>query len=132
MSDPTDARLQAHAERLRALVPPSAPGLCPQLARTIPWRALGDPAAPGWGDRLVAAVAARVRTHYAALGGLADGDVMAMVFLVLMQAAKSAREDLKAIMDGVKGINAAKQALREQLVLMMERTEGRRPTWPPR
>ena len=58
--------------------------------------------------------------------------LMAMVFLVLMQAAKSAREDLKAIMDGVKGINAAKQALREQLVLMMERTEGRRPTWPPR
>ncbi len=49
------------------------------------------------------------------LGAAGDDDIMAAAFLVLMEAAKSAREDLKAIMDGVKAINAAKRALRELL-----------------
>lgn len=42
-----------------------------------------------------------------------DGDIEAMAFIVLMEAAKSAREDLKAIMDGVKAINAQKAGWRE-------------------
>jgi putative addiction module CopG family antidote len=49
------------------------------------------------------------------LGGLEGGDLMALAFIVLMEAAKSAQEDLKAIMDGVKAINAAKRAHRELL-----------------
>lgn len=47
---------------------------------------------------------------------LADGmnyDVETLAFLVMMEAAKSAREDLKAIMDGVKQINDAKSKARE-------------------
>lgn len=44
-----------------------------------------------------------------------DGDVEATIITVMMEAAKSAREDLKAIMDGVRAINAAKQHLRELL-----------------
>ena len=48
-------------------------------------------------------------------GGAGDGDIMALAFFVLMEAARSAREDLKAIMDEVKAINAAKRALRELL-----------------
>jgi hypothetical protein len=52
---------------------------------------------------------------YAVLGSLADQDVEALAILVLMQAAKSAKEDLKAIMDGVKAINATKSQHREQV-----------------
>lgn len=50
--------------------------------------------------------------HFGAAG---DEDIMAVAFLVLMDSAKSAQEDLKAIMAGVKAINAAKRALRALL-----------------
>ena len=40
---------------------------------------------------------------------MGDGDIMALAFIVIMEAAKSAREDLKAIMDGVKAINKEKE-----------------------
>jgi hypothetical protein len=39
-------------------------------------------------------------------------DIMALAFIVIMEAAKSAREDLKAIMDGVRAINKQKQGWR--------------------
>jgi hypothetical protein len=55
---------------------------------------------------------------YANLGALGDGDIMALTVIVMMEAAKSAREDLKAIMDGVKAINAAKSALRKVATLI--------------
>jgi putative addiction module CopG family antidote len=44
--------------------------------------------------------------------GEADADVMALAFIVMMEAAKSAQEDLKAIMDGVKLINKEKEGWR--------------------
>ena len=50
---------------------------------------------------------------YSVLGSLGGEDIEAVAFLVLMQAAKSAQEDLKSIMDGVKAINAAKSAQRD-------------------
>jgi hypothetical protein len=40
-------------------------------------------------------------------------DITALAFIVLMEAAKSAREDLKAIMDGVRAINKQKQGWRQ-------------------
>lgn len=43
------------------------------------------------------------------------GDLEAMLFLVLMQAAKDAQEDLKAVMARVKEINEAKRKQRENL-----------------
>jgi hypothetical protein len=45
-------------------------------------------------------------------GFAADADVMAMAIIVILEAAKSAREDLKAIMDGVKAINKEKEGWR--------------------
>jgi Arc/MetJ-type ribon-helix-helix transcriptional regulator len=45
-------------------------------------------------------------------GDLNGGDIEAIAFLVLQQAAKSAQDDLKAIMAHVKAINNAKAALR--------------------
>jgi hypothetical protein len=52
-------------------------------------------------------------TQYDKLGKLNNGDIEAIAFLVLMQAAKSAQEDLKAIMAKVKSINKQKQELRD-------------------
>lgn len=52
-------------------------------------------------------------TSFAVLGDLGNSDIEAIAFLVLMQAAKSAREDLKAIMEGVKAINDKKSQQRD-------------------
>lgn len=46
--------------------------------------------------------------------GSATEDIGALAIVVMMEAAKSAREDLKAIMVRVKAINAAKAKLRER------------------
>jgi hypothetical protein len=45
----------------------------------------------------------------------ADGDIEAIAFIVLMSAAQSARDDLKAIMEGVRAINEAKAKQRRLL-----------------
>lgn len=47
------------------------------------------------------------------LGGLANSDIEALVFIVMMEAAKSAAEDLKEITKEIQAKNAAKQKLRE-------------------
>ena len=44
---------------------------------------------------------------------LSNSDINALAFLVMMEATKSANQDLKAIMDEVKAMTAAKQALRD-------------------
>ena len=49
---------------------------------------------------------------YPLLGNMGDGDIMALAFAVMMEAAKSAREDLKSIMDGVRAINKEKEGWR--------------------
>ena len=53
------------------------------------------------------------RRSLAVLGSMGDADIMALAFIVMMEAAKSAREDLKAIMDGVKAINKEKEGWRK-------------------
>jgi len=53
------------------------------------------------------------QTELASLGDLGGNDIEALAFLVLMQAAKSAQEDLKAVMARVKAINEAKSAVRD-------------------
>lgn len=54
-------------------------------------------------------------SNYALLGSMPEGDIEALAFLVLMQAAKSAQEDLKAILEEVRAINQVKQRQREAL-----------------
>jgi len=46
---------------------------------------------------------------------MADADIEALAFLVLMQATKSAQDDLRDIMEKVKAINKHKQQLRNSL-----------------
>ncbi|MEI2737337.1 MAG: hypothetical protein V9F01_00965 [Chitinophagaceae bacterium] len=52
---------------------------------------------------------------YGVLGNMNGQDIEAIAFLVLMQASKSAQEDLKAIMAKVKAINNAKEQQRKNL-----------------
>jgi hypothetical protein len=52
-------------------------------------------------------------TQYGVLGAMGNMDIEALAFLVMMQAAKSANEDLKSIMNAVKAINVQKKALRD-------------------
>jgi putative addiction module CopG family antidote len=59
---------------------------------------------------------ARHTVDHRVLGDLSNADVEALAFTVLMDAAKSAREDLKDIMAVMKAINAAKATLRERLL----------------
>ena len=53
------------------------------------------------------------KSNYAVLGSVNGEDIEALAFLVLMQAAKSAQEDLRDIMARVKAINDAKAAQRD-------------------
>ncbi len=48
------------------------------------------------------------------LGDMSNADIEAIMFLVMSQAAKSADEDLKQVMQSVKEISARKDALRKQ------------------
>lgn len=57
---------------------------------------------------------------YGILGNISEMDIEAMAFLVLMQAAKSAQEDLKAIMARVKSVNDQKAKQREMLDKMKQ------------
>lgn len=59
-----------------------------------------------------AAAARQAIARNPGFGGLGGTDVEALAFLVLMEATKSAQQDLKEIMNRVKRINAAKAALR--------------------
>ena len=62
---------------------------------------------------LLAAAGGPLGNNWAALGELSGGDIEALAFIVMMEATKSAEEDLKEIMAHVKAINNAKQAQRQ-------------------
>lgn len=103
------AELQARYQELHTLLSSSAAGkiavasgeIAPKLVDASPKTA--PKAATTW-----------VKGTWGKGAGLADGDIMALAFLVLMEASKSAQEDLKAIMAQVKAINNAKEQLRER------------------
>jgi Arc/MetJ-type ribon-helix-helix transcriptional regulator len=58
-------------------------------------------------------VAAKLRSNLDVLGEGNGEDIMALAFIVMMEAAKSAQDDLREIMASVKAINAAKSRLRD-------------------
>jgi len=63
----------------------------------------------------------KIAIRYAVSGSMNNQDIEALSFLVLMQASKSAQEDLKAIMAKVKSINEQKKKMREALATMQEK-----------
>jgi len=104
-----------------AQVPPPLPEGAEALATRLSTRV--GPQTQAWirteaareraADAVSEAEAAKAVRANRSLGKLNDADVSALAFLVMMEAQKSAREDLKAIMSGVKSINDAKAALRQ-------------------
>jgi hypothetical protein len=62
-------------------------------------------------------------TQWAVLGSMNGQDIEALCFLVLMQAAKTAQEDLKAIMAHVKSINDQKSKLRGALATLNDKNQ---------
>lgn len=62
-------------------------------------------------------------TTWSVLGSLNGQDIEALCFLVLMQASKSAQEDLKAIMAKVKSINEQKEKLRTAEAVLNEKNQ---------
>jgi len=69
-------------------------------------------------------VAKTQATQWAVLGGMNGADIEALAFLVLMQATKSAQEDVQAVMAGVKAINNAKAQQRTLLSEEQKLTQG--------
>lgn len=58
------------------------------------------------------AAIANVKARFPTLGSNVGCAIETMIFIVLMEAAKSARSDLKSIMEAVKAINEAKERAR--------------------
>lgn len=68
-------------------------------------------------------IQAKART-YGLLGGMNSQDIEAIAFLVMMQASKSAQEDLKSIMAQVKSINNQKSRIREALAALDDKSHS--------
>jgi hypothetical protein len=86
---------------LKSSVPPPVPSsCCTSGTKAKPVGAVGD---------------IQSSTAYNDLGGKHDADIEALAFLALMQAAKSAQDDLRAIAARVKAINHMKKSAREFL-----------------
>lgn len=88
------------------LLTSAAEGLRPKLPEMLA-KSGNDP------DIFMSNVREEAASTYATLGSLNNADIMAMAFIVIMEASKSAREDLKEIMAGIKDINESKQQLRD-------------------
>lgn len=61
---------------------------------------------------------------YGALSGLGEQDIMALAFLVMMEASKSAQEDLKSLMTQVKNINKEKEIFRALSIQVNKYSDG--------
>ena len=115
---------KARADRIWSIASPAAKSWATQHARAV---------AVGPGDPYALANAAASQSKWAVLGNLQGADIEALAFLVLMEASKSAQEDLKAIMDRVKAQNEAKAKLRaalEKVQRDLSANAGRAPTAP--
>jgi putative addiction module CopG family antidote len=66
-----------------------------------------------WARTTASVSSASPSGNWPLLGGESGVDIMALACLVMMEAARSAEEDLKAVLAGMKAINAAKSALRD-------------------
>jgi hypothetical protein len=102
----TDTPIEAQRVRLDAALRPEVRArLCApteEVLRRVTW-SLGA----------VEPQAAATAAVSAAFVGQPGSDIEALAFLVLMNAARSAQEDLRTIMEAVKAINAAKDRMSE-------------------
>ena len=109
------ADLEARAAALKSKATPA----------TLSWvHEKGVALAKASGPVDVGAVKSSAQTNWAVLGNTQGADIEAICFLVLMEASKSAQEDLKAVMAGVKAINNAKAKQRD----LLQPAQGPMPT----
>lgn len=134
-----DAGLLSHETLCRRKVGATRAAACDRVAAANLKKIWGALDGSGWEARTLDAVRVGLReagvissTTWAVLGSMNGADIMAIAFLVLMQAAKSAQEDLKAIMDAVRDINNTKAKLRGLLQKLQEKsTTSPYMPWPP-
>ena len=106
---------------LAQAAPTVPPGVLETEARLV---ARASPQARAWAtqeaarelstDTVSQETAMKAAASYRSLGRGSSGDIEALAFIVLMEAAKSAQEDLKSIMANVKKINDAKASMRQR------------------
>ena len=107
----TGARIRAFFDSVTSRLRPEAAARFRDLSRSEAVRRRALPSGPG--REAIGRARQAVRSDFAVLGGLPEGDIEALAFLVMMRAAESVQEDLKAIMKGVKDANEEKEKLRE-------------------
>ncbi|HSO36105.1 MAG TPA: hypothetical protein VLT33_26440 [Labilithrix sp.] len=122
---PTTPRLEGVLEARRAkMVAGLKPGMRARLDGPIQDVLRSAQPVPGKPAPDLMAVS---RSSLAVLGNMAGADIEALAFLVLMEATKSAQDDLKAIMAEVKAINARKSALRAALAALTASRASQKP-----
>jgi hypothetical protein len=114
----TQERVRAYFDELAARMPARAVAQSRQVAQSPRIRNIARASTPdsGWLSQLRREVKSEVRSRLSdnqLLANLGDADIEALVFIVMMEAAQSAQDDLKAIMQGVKDINKEKEKERE-------------------
>ncbi len=104
--------------RVRKLLPPATRAKAEAAAKTFAARPL---------EKMTeAAVADEARKESAKLLVTTSSNITALAFLVLMEAAKAAREDMKAIMGEVKKLNAEREKLRESIEHLAAKTKPKK------
>ncbi|MCA1814993.1 MAG: hypothetical protein LC746_01045 [Acidobacteria bacterium] len=114
----TRGRVRAYFDALASHLPPRALERSRQIARSPRMKNAARSEASGgvWLSQFRAEAVSSVKndqTNYAVLGNLDGVDIEAVAFIVMMEATKSAQDDLKSIMQGVKDINKEKEKQRE-------------------
>ena len=133
-----DAELLAHETICRRKVSTRA-AACDRVAAANFRKIISALDGTGWESRTLDAVRSALKegsvisnTTWAVLGQMNGADIEALAFIVLMDAAKSAQEDIRAVMDAVKDINEAKKKLRGLLqALRQKSTTNPYMPWPP-
>ena len=103
LASPVNPALEQRRAAIAAVLSPSAKLKLHSAARTLSRSAITD------GTSRSAVVSAFQGVN------LGDADINALAFLVMMDVAESARQDLQSIMQGVSAVNAQKDALRKEL-----------------
>jgi hypothetical protein len=106
------AQARIYAHHVRAKFGWASPAQCKRAANLIDYARLGNPALLGWKMNLLQQAQMQAQKTFPNLGALPNSDITAVVSLVMMEAAESAEDDLKSLMDGVQLINKQKSALR--------------------
>jgi hypothetical protein len=106
------SHLQSQNQTTQAPLPPAVVHNCKRVAGLLKGRLPQLLRSANWQDLLHQEIK-RGLGPLTGSASLAGADIEAVAFLVLIEAAKAAQEDLKAIMDGVKAINKQKEGWRQ-------------------